>query len=147
MLRLGLLRAFTSSAQTPILPIKGILAVTASAEGVVGLMWTDVLSGSLPAVLVAVEPLKRRRVADTDRVGRGALGGKAPSLFVGKLLALPTLFGEGFVLRAGSLGVSAGGDIKATLAVWGMDEVVTAVLSVAVVGGPNVGLAGAFRRF
>ncbi len=90
MLRLGLLRAFTSSAQTPILPINGTLAVTASAEGAVALSWTDVLSGSLPAVLVAVEPLKRRRVADTDRVGRGALSGRAPSLFAAKLLALPT---------------------------------------------------------
>lgn len=134
MLRLGLLRAFTSSAQTPILPINGTLAVTASAEGVVGFSWTDVLSGSLPAVLVAVEPLKRRRVADTDRVGRGALGGKAPSLF-----------GEDFALELGSLGVSAGGDPKVTLVVGGMDEVVMAVLSVAVVGGPKVGLAGAFR--
>ncbi len=49
------------------------------------------------------------------------------------------------MLETGSMGMSAGRDVEATLAAGGRDEVVMAVLSVAVVGGPKVGLAGAFR--
>lgn len=122
--------------------MKGFLAVAASAEDVVGLPRTDILSGSLPAALVAVEPLKRRRVAETDRVGRGALGGRAASLFGTKPWVLPMLFDAEVTLTAGSLGVRDGGEVRAKLAVGGKDEVVTGVLSVAVVGGPPVGLVG-----
>ena len=96
-------------------------------------------------MLVAVEPLKRRRVAETDRLGRGALCGKAPSLFAAKLLIQPALFDEDFVLEGGSLGVRAGVEVEVALAVGGIDDVVTAILSVAVVGGPNVGLGGILR--
>ena len=106
-----------------------------------------ILSGSLPAVLVAVEPLKRRLVAETDRLGRGALSGKAPSLFEAELLLLlAVLLAEELVFGAGSLGVRVGGESTGVVAVGGMDEVVTGVLSVAVVGGPAVGLAGDLRR-
>jgi len=112
---------------------------------VVGLARFDVLSGSLPAVLVAVEPLKRRLVAETDRVGRGALRGKALSLLGAKLLVLAVLLDDEFASGEGSFGVRAGGQSKGVLAVGGMDEVVTRVLSVAVVGGPMLGLAGDLR--
>ena len=101
-----------------------------------------VLSDSLPAALVAAEPLNRRLVAETDRVGRGALSGRAPSLFGAKLVLLATLFAEELVFGAGSLEVRAGGQSTGALALGGSDEVVTAVLSVAVVGGPVFGLAG-----
>jgi hypothetical protein len=84
---------------------------------------------------VPVEPLKRR-VAETERVGRGALRGKAPSLFGARLLVLPACFEEELALRGGSLGDRAGGDITVPFAVGAMEEMVTGVLSVAVVGGP-----------
>lgn len=46
----------------------------------------------------------------------------------------------------GSFGVRAGGEsIGALAAVGGRDEVVTAILSVEVVGGPMIGLAGDLR--
>jgi hypothetical protein len=122
--------------------MNGTLAVAASAEDVVGLAFVHVLSGSLFAALVAVEPLKRRRVADTDRVGRGPLGGNAPSLLGTRLLVLPILLDEVLAFGGGSLGVSAGGDNTGTLAVGGIEDVVIGVLSVAVVGGPIFGLAG-----
>jgi hypothetical protein len=122
------------------------LAGVASAEDVVVLARMHVLSGSLPAVLVAVEPLNRRLVAETERVGRGALGGKAPSLFGAKWELLLVLLAEELVFGAGSFGVRAGGESTGTLAVGGMDEVVTGVLSVAVVGGPVLGLVGDLRE-
>jgi hypothetical protein len=127
------------------LPISGVLAVAASAEDIVGLAWTDVLSGSLPAVLVAVEPLKRRRVAETDRLGRGALGGKAGSLFAVKLMALLRLLDDDFALAASSFEASAGEDIKVAAEFEVMGAVVTDVLSVAVVGGPMAGPVGVLR--
>jgi hypothetical protein len=145
ILRLGRLRALTSSAQTPILPISGVLAVAASAEDVVGLTRTDVLSGSLPAALVEVDPLKRRRVAETDRLGRGALSGKAGSLFVVKLMELLRLFDDDFALVASSLEVSAGGETRVAAEMKLMGAVVTSVLSVAVVGGPKAGPVGILR--
>jgi len=127
------------------LPISGVLAVAASAEDVVGLTWTDVLSGSLPAVLVAVDPLNRRRVAETDRLGRGALSGKAGSLFAVKLMALLRLLDDDFALAASSFEVSAGGDIRVAAEFEVMGAVVTAVLSVAVVGGPKARPVGVLR--
>jgi hypothetical protein len=122
-------------------PISGTFAVAASAEDVVDLSWIHVLSGSLPATLVAVEPLKRR-VAETDRAGRGALGGRAPSLLRFKPLALLMLFDEELAFVVRSWEVKPGGESKGALAFGGTDEVVTGVLSVAVVGGPNAGPAG-----
>jgi hypothetical protein len=49
------------------------------------------------------------------------------------------------VFGAGSFGVRAGGESTGALAVGGRDEVVTAILSVEVVGGPMIGLAGDLR--
>jgi hypothetical protein len=95
--------------------------------------------------LVAVDPLNRRLVAETDRVGRGALKGNAPSLAGARLFVLEEGLEEAFVFGGGSLGVRAGGEITGALEVVGIDEVVTGVMSVAVVGGPMFGLAGGFR--
>lgn len=62
MLRLGLLRALTSRAQTPILPMLCFE------------------SWSLP-MLVAVEPLNLRGFREADRADRGPIDDKGPSLF------------------------------------------------------------------
>jgi hypothetical protein len=96
-------------------------------------------------VLVAVDPLKRRRVAETDRVGRGALGGKAGSLFAVKVMALLRLFDDDFALVVSSLEVSGGGDSRAAAEAEVMGAVANAVLSVAVVGGPKAGPEGDLR--
>lgn len=108
----------------------------------------DLRSLSLPVALVAVEPLNRRRVADTERAGRGPLEGSAPSLCGAKLLLgpLPLIDSRGMtvispVVRAGgdAIGVARGVTAAGPVA-----KVVMGVLSVDVVGGLNVGLAGDF---
>ena len=65
-----------------------------------------------------------------------------PSLFGDHLLLWLILFDDELELGTGSWGVRAGGETTVALAVGGIGEVATDVLSVAVVGAPVVGLAG-----
>lgn len=128
------------------MPIGVTLTVVASAENVVRFAQIDVLSGSLPAVLVAVDPLNRRLVAEIERVGRGPLDGKATSLLGAKALLLLLLVSrEEFALAVNSSKFEAGGESKEALVVGGADDALTAILSVEVVGGPMFGLPGDLR--
>lgn len=140
MLRLGLLRALTSRAQTPILPMSDGLAVRmGSADGGLVSCLLDLPSGSLPAALVAVEPLRRLREVDTDRAGRGPLDGKAPSLLATRLLPLGGALQEDLLPGACSW-------VSGAVRLEDVDALVMGVVSVAVVGNPLVRPFGDLRE-